>query len=534
MSGLDQRGGVALPVVRERGLVATLADGVRLVADAWHPATGGPWPVLLQRLPYGRAVASSPVLPSPAELARRGYAVVVQDVRGRGDSDGRFAPFVDEGADGAASVEWAAALPWSTGEVVTYGFSYQGLSQLYTAARRPRGLRAIAPMMCACEPYESWTYQGGCLRLEFVATWSAQLASQEQGQEHGQEQGGRLLTPDFLTQPVRAALGPHPPPWYAEWLDHPDDDGYWAARRPDLGAIEVPVFTVLGYFDDFAAGTARLIAALGAEAVCGPWVHMPWGTRLSDVELADAGPATAIGAFLDFVDRVLGRSGPPAVPPTRYYSIGAGWRLAPGWPPPHQLRRWTATSAGGANSRHGDGRLVDAEAEAGPPDVLVAEPLVPYPGTSEPLADIAAAEDRRDVLCYTGEPLTAAMEVAGSPVVELVARSDSDTFDTIVTLVLVADERCRRLVSGARRIRCPQAGEPVTVRLTLGPVGITPPAGARWRLDVSASLFPVLDRNPQTVEFPVADAPRSACQVATIELLAAWLELPVIPSTGGR
>jgi predicted acyl esterase len=518
-------------VVRERGLVATMADGVRLVADAWHPSTGGPWPVLLQRLPYGRAVASSPVLPSPTELARHGYAVVVQDVRGRGDSEGRFAPFVDEGADGADTVEWAAGLPWSTGDVVTYGFSYQGLSQLYTAARKPPSLRAIAPMMCACEPYQSWTYDGGCLRLEFVATWSAQLA--------GQEPGAPLLSPDFGSLPVRAALGPEPPRWFAEWLAHPEDDDYWAARRPNLAAIDVPAFTVLGYFDDFAAGTARLIATLDAEAVCGPWVHMPWGTRLGDLELADASPASAIAAFLAFADRVLGRSSGRRAP-SRYYSIGAGWRDAPSWPPPHRTLRLTATSSGGANSRHGDGRLVEGDAQPGPPDVLVAEPLVPYPGTSEPLADVAAAEDRRDVLCYTAAPQVSALEVAGAPEVEVVAASDGDTFDVVATVVLVTDDhRCRQLTSGARRVGHQRPGEPLKVRVALGPVGITAPAGSRWRLDLSASRFPVLDRNPQDRRSPVADTARAGHRVATIEVLAASVELPVvtdpvIPSTDRR
>ncbi|MTB06937.1 MAG: CocE/NonD family hydrolase, partial [Actinobacteria bacterium] len=140
-----------------------MADGTELVADAWLPSDGGRYPVLLQRLPYGRTVASSLVLPHPSWFARHGYAVVVQDCRGRGDSGGTFEPFVDEGADGAATIEWAAGLPFADGRVATYGFSYQGLNQLYAAARRPKGLCAIAPMMCARDPYEGWTYEGGTL-----------------------------------------------------------------------------------------------------------------------------------------------------------------------------------------------------------------------------------------------------------------------------------------------------------------------------------------------------------------------------------
>jgi putative CocE/NonD family hydrolase len=257
---------------------------------------------------------------------------------------------------------------------------------------------------------------------------------------------------------------------------------------------------------------------------------MPWGTRLSDVELADASPAAAIEAFLGFAARVLGR--PAATPPgpTRYYSIGAGWKEAPTWPPAHRAQRWTATSHGGANSRHGDGRLVDGPVRPGPADVLVAEPLVPYPGTSQPLADVAAAEDRRDVLCYTSAPLASDMEVAGSPVVEAVALSDSDSFDIVATLVLVTGERCRQLTSGSRRVGPQPPGAPLTVTVALGPVGITAPAGSRWRLDLSASRFPVLDRNPQCRRTPVAETPRWGHRVAIIEVRTACVDLPVVRS----
>ena len=204
-----------------RGLRAVMDDGVTLVADAWHPSSGGPWPVLLQRLPYGRAVASTPVLPHPAWFAHHGFAVVVQDCRGRGDSEGTFRPFVDEGSDGAATIEWAAGLPFCDGQVITYGFSYQGLAQLYAAARRPPALRGVAAMMCCPDPYEGWTYEGGCLRLPFVAFWSAQLA--------GQESGTGPVAYDVAALPVETALGDDPPPWFVEWLAHPGDDDYWAA-----------------------------------------------------------------------------------------------------------------------------------------------------------------------------------------------------------------------------------------------------------------------------------------------------------------
>lgn len=508
-----------IEVVREAGLEAVMPDGLRLVADAWHPAWGGPWPVLLQRLPYGRSAASSVALPHPTWFARRGYAVVVQDVRGRGDSEGRFTPFVQEVEDGVATIEWAATLPFCNGSVATYGFSYQGLTQLAAAARRPPALRAIAPMMCCPDPYEGWTYEGGCLRWPFVTSWGAQLA--------GQEKGATPWVPDLEALPISMALGEHPPTWFSEWLAHPDDDAYWAERRADLSAIDVPAFTVLGWFDDFASGTARIIEDLGAEAVCGPWAHMPWGSRIGDVELGpEAAPSAAFDALLSFFDRALKGLGEPPLGRVRYFSVGRGWTWAPSWPPPHGVVRLTAVSRGHANSRHGDGRLVEGPADPSPPDVLVAEPLVPYPGGPLPLSNEAAAEDRRDVLCFTSDPLSESLSIAGSPRVEVTTRCDRDTHDVVATLVAVGlDGEPRGLATGIRRARV-TPGEPHRHEVELRPIAWTFERGWRFRLDISASRFPAFDRNPQSTGRPVAETPREGHRVATIEVLGATLDLP--------
>lgn len=496
-----------------------MRDGTVLRADAWTPAVGGPWPVLLQRLPYGRAVASAPVLPHPEQLARRGYAVIVQDVRGRGESGGIFRPFADDAFDGADTIEWAARLPFCDGQVATYGFSYQGVNQLAAAAQRPPSLRAIAPMMCAPDPYESWTYEGGCLRLPFVAGWSAQLA--------GQEPGAAPPPVDLGALPVRAALGLDPPDWFEEWTDHPSRDDYWAALAADLTAIEVPVFTVLGYFDEFGPGTQEIFARLGAEGVCGPWAHMPWGTRLGDVELGpDASPTVAHEALLRFFDGVL--KGEPALRSrVTYYDNLDGWRTAEAWPPPTVVQRWWAGSDGRANSRHGDGRLTRVESHRGLRDVVVGEPLVPYPGTLDPLTDESAAEDRRDVLCYTSDPFEVPLSLAGRVLVRGSADADAGTHDVVVSLVEVdAAGVPRRLATGASRLVA-ATGDEHRFDLALAPVAWTIGAGHRLRLDVSLARFPAFDRNPHVTAVPVAAAGRGDCTVATVHLGGLVLELPV-------
>jgi len=490
---------------------------VELVADAWVPEGGGRWPVLLQRLPYGRSVASTPVLPYPQWLARRGYAVVVQDVRGRGESGGEFAPFACEAADGAATIEWAARLDFCNGDVATYGFSYQGLNQLSAAALQPPSLRAIAPMMCSPDPYEGWTYEHGALRWPFVTAWAAQLASQEPGVGP--------IVPDLEALPIASALGPAPPVWFREWLDHPDRDDYWQGRAPDLNAISVPTFSVLGFFDDFSAGTARLIEALGAEAVCGPWAHMPWGTRLGNTELGPlASPAPVTPALVSFFDRALKGIGEPPTSPVRYLPYGSDWQDADSWPPDHEVRIFSAHSDGNANSRHGDGKLVPGPGEPLSPSTLVAEPLVAYPGAPTPLSDEGPAEDRRDVLCYTSDILMTRTIIAGNPRIRVSVRADRHGCDLVASLVVVGDnESATRLTTGVRRGTLDSE-----VLIELRPIAWTLQPGSRLRVDVSAARFPEFDRHPQTVRRPLAHVPRKEHQVNTLEVGRVHLELPVV------
>lgn len=132
-------------------------DGVRLDADVYYPVTGlelpSQFPVLVMRQPYGRAIASTVTYAHPHWYAAHGYIVVIQDVRGRGTSEGDFHLFIHEIDDGEDTINWAAQLPGSSGAVGMYGFSYQGMTQLYAAIAAPAPLKTICPAMVAYDFY---------------------------------------------------------------------------------------------------------------------------------------------------------------------------------------------------------------------------------------------------------------------------------------------------------------------------------------------------------------------------------------------
>src|SRR5258708_32680483 len=133
----------------EYNVPAMMRDGTVLRANIYRPDDGGAgtYPVLLTRLPYGKDLPLGSSALDPAQAARRGYVVVVQDTRGTFTSDGEWFPLVHEGPDGADTVAWAATLPGSNGTVAMYGVSYFGYTQLAAAAQHPPALRALAPMM---------------------------------------------------------------------------------------------------------------------------------------------------------------------------------------------------------------------------------------------------------------------------------------------------------------------------------------------------------------------------------------------------
>ncbi|MBV9257175.1 MAG: CocE/NonD family hydrolase, partial [Ktedonobacteraceae bacterium] len=103
---------------------ARMRDGVVLRANVYRPVGEGKWPVLLTRLPYGKDLPLGNALMDPAQVARRGYVVVVQDTRGRFTSEGEWDPMRNEILDGEDSVAWAAQLPYGNGDVGMYGISY--------------------------------------------------------------------------------------------------------------------------------------------------------------------------------------------------------------------------------------------------------------------------------------------------------------------------------------------------------------------------------------------------------------------------
>jgi putative CocE/NonD family hydrolase len=212
------------------------------VADLFPPGRGGQHPVLLQRTAYDKTSQTASSMLNPVRAASEGYAVVVQDSRGRYTSEGDFDPFFCEINDGYDTVEWCAAQGWSNGDIGMYGMSYVGATQWLAAISSPPHLRAIFPVMTAADYFDGWVYQGGTFYLAFTSAWAAQFLAAPQlsrmglkPQERAAEERRLMLSVERLRRHVsHLPLSELPmlkpdglAPYFYEWLRHPCRDDYW-------------------------------------------------------------------------------------------------------------------------------------------------------------------------------------------------------------------------------------------------------------------------------------------------------------------
>jgi uncharacterized protein len=516
----------------ERGVRCRMFDGVELVSDHFHPADPGPHPTLLMRQPYGRDIASTVVYAHPIWFARHGYNVVIQDVRGRGDSEGEFYPFRNEARDGAETIAWLRTRRESNGRVGMYGFSYQGMTQLLTAAEQPEGLECISPGMTACDLYEGWFYHHGALRLASSLGWGLQMLKADTRRKSLREASDRLEEA-WAHLPAQTSMLPfrsHPalhgegvPQYVLDWFDHGEPGEYWTSLDVSrcLNRINIPALHFSGWYDTYlkgsidgfnalrqSAGSAR--AREGQYLVAGPWIHIPWGDRVGAADFGTEALLDTDSILLRWFNHWLKDSGEFSQEPRiRHFVLGENrWRAADSFPmnADHALY---LHSAGKANSRKGDGMLSTKPAESDEPcDIFVYDPEVPVLAPGGPAAqsgqfDQAALEVGNNVLVYTTAPLTEPLRVLGTPRVVLYCATSCAHTDLTAKLVRVrlngaAEFICIGIARSSWLFRELNYAADAVHRweFDLEPTSCLFAPGERVRLEIASSAFPLYDRNP--------------------------------------
>jgi putative CocE/NonD family hydrolase len=516
----------------ERGTRCRMSDGVELVSDHYYPAEAGAHATLLMRQPYGRDIASTVVYAHPIWFARHGYNVVIQDVRGRGDSEGEFYPFRNEARDGAETIAWLQTRPESTGRVGMYGFSYQGMTQLLAAAEQPEGLVCIAPGMTAHDLYQGWFYHNGALRLASSLGWGLQMLKADARRKRLHEASEKLeqawanLPAQTSALPFRsnpALHGEGVPQYVLDWFDHDEPGEYWSSMdvSQSLDRITVPALHVSGWYDTYLKGSIDGFLALSNHAgsahartnqylIAGPWVHIPWGDRAGAGYFGKHALLDTDSILLRWFNHWLKDSGEfSAEPRVRHFVLGENrWLEADAFPATanHPLY---LHSAGKANSRKGGGLLSSDLAQSDEPcDIFIDDPEVPVLAPGGPAAlsgqfDQSALQSGNNVLVYTTTPLAQPLRILGAPRIVIHCSTSSAHTDFTAKLIRV-------LANGAAEFICigiarsswlfRKSGYTADTvhcwEFDLEPTSCSFAIGERIGLEIASSAFPLYDRNP--------------------------------------
>jgi putative CocE/NonD family hydrolase len=559
-----------------------MRDGAILYADVWRPDRPGKFPTILTRTPYNKNLQfpTRAGYMNPQRIARAGYAVVIQDVRGTGDSEGNAFFWKQEIEDGYDAVEGVAALPWCDGNIGMYGFSYFGYTQLAAAVAHPRHLKAICPGMTLYIPRSfPYSLKGDTFKLQVHLSWclGQTLGKLMRRSLPPQEMMANLKRIIAFTDAVKEQVKILPikdvpaaklvdefgmMPAFLDVATH-NDEVYWnqAAEALNMDEIDVPVFNFAGWYDTemtpgVLANYCKLEERKGARVAAnrlliGPWIHS--GEMMNIVGQVDFGLASSgmledvTGQHLRWFDRWLKgkENGVEKDAPVRIFVMGANvWRNEGEWPLARtKYRKFYLHSGGQANTRDGNGALGTTLPGDEPPDSFLYDPRNPAPSNEMGMGafDQRAVESRSDVLVYSTPVLEKDIEVTGPVKLKIFAATTAVDTDFTGKLVDVwPDGPAFNVAEGIMRARFRRSADnPELLRpeevyeyeVDLGGTSIVFKAGHRIRLEVSSSNFPKWGRNLNNGENPGTSAePKIAAQTVYHDhQRASYILLPVIP-----
>lgn len=527
-----------------------MRDKIHLSTDLYFPKdVKKKVPVILIRTPYKKALSEL----DARYFARRGYAVAVQDCRGRFDSQGVWEPFVNEEKDGYDAVEWLAAREWSTGKVGMIGGSYVGWTQIWAAVGKPPHLTTIIPQVAPPDPFFNIPYEYGVFFILGSIWWAEILetnATADLSQKSMSKINDRKYEEILKTLPVidldKKILGKENTYW-RKWIDHNSNDAYWERSNfmDKLEGLDIPVFLLSGWFDGDGIGSKLNYMRLKKsknkyqKLVLGPWGHTTESSRRHGDQ--DFGPQAAPDLqkmYLRWFDFWLKgiKNGIDQEPLVQVFVMFANkWLKGNTYPLPEtKFTRVYLSSTGGANTSKGDGRLLFTLPQKGKAfDSYEYDPGDPTPwpeyyfkSKEEREAEKKSTQDvekigkkvmafhqkvtdtRKDILVYETEALKDPLAIAGPLSAVLYASSSAKDTDWCVTLMDIDPQgRIFHLARGVLRARYRNSMKKAEFlekdkvykfAIDLWQTGILFQKGHKIRVEISSCLFPMYSRNLNT------------------------------------
>lgn len=515
-----------------------MRDGVNLSANVYFPKSGdGPFPVLMNRTPYIKDGIGKALLRSNLKIfTEAGYAVVHIDVRGRGDSEGKFSPFFQEIEDGYDSFEWAGTQPWSNGKIGTWGGSYEGWVQVFPMRLQSRYHKAaFVQCMPSMHPFHDCSaYTSGVPSL-IMAMWSFLVYGKTLKEEVNDKDFDweSMLTVRPLKDVMRH-LGIQSKDWtLSPFVDHETYDAFgrklWEEGMIKL--MNVPSYFVTGWFDDSINGSLEHYPQLTKEhpdeqfrkkhkLLIGPWPHR-LSTDSSKLGDFDYGPSSMVPLYqeaklwFDYWLKGIDNGIMKEVPAHLFLMGENRWIESDSFPLNSAVEKSYLLGADGpTNSLSGSGKLGEVTGSS-VSSTFTYNPERPAPtpfwkenfqnGSNE---DLRPIHRRDDVLVFDSAPLNTPLNIVGMISLELYVSTSAVDTDFVGRLSDVSpDGYTTRLNHGIFRMRyrlgyekinLVKPGEIVKIRINMWATGHQFKAGNRVRLDITSSAYPSFAPNYNT------------------------------------
>lgn len=497
-------------VEQHDGAEIPMRDGTKLAATLMMPEGDGPFPTILVRTPYGRVFEWG----NGVHWAARGYVLVAQDVRGRGDSEGEFDPWMNERTDGFDTIEWITRQPWSNGRVGMIGASYAAQVQWLAAAERHPALDAIIPIVSGTDPFYDTPWDHGILKLGLLG-WAFDVTYPDSSPAEGSWRAAAVAP---LEDADEVVTGGDLAIWN-RWVerDRPED---WASASfldalvADAEGEDVPaVLHVSGWWDVESIATQRNWSRLAAAGkrdqwlLYGPWQHSNFYEHpplaRGDLEFGAAARIAYLAEWTRFFDHWLKQRpvGLDTLPRVRAFVIGANrWAGGDAWPLPDAVERVLHLGANegspctaGLLTGLAPASIPAASFRTDPSDVFLQDD----PTFAENTRYDAGAVNRADQLAWISEPFSESVSVVGPAELEIIVATDAPDVALYALLVSVDPDGTARALAQPGKMRASLAAEerlrsatPVRLMVPMFPVGYHLPAGSRLGLVLRADWFP--------------------------------------------
>ena len=538
--------------VTEKDVAVRMRDGMVLRADILRPRQEGRFPVLVYRTPYGKDSALKDYT-TFEHAVEHGYAVVVEDVRGRYASAGEFRPYENEGRDGYDTIEWAASQPWSNGAVGTFGLSYPGAVQWLAAVENPPHLKAMVPAMTFSTP-QNFFYAWGLWDLSWIEWIWDNIAPDVRTKKNlpgpktydeaiaAWKDAGPKMQGELPLNQLEELKGIAP--YYYDWLSHPPEDSWWqwCELQNKYGRVHAAVLNLSAWYDDnygpegATTNFAGLLKARGGakdpqtHLLLGPWVHGVKSTAKTKAGEREFGTTAAIDydeVVLRWMDHYLRGidNGVEKEKPVRYFVMGENqWHESPSWPPAASRTTYYLSRAEEKGTLSTQMPVAKAK-----PFSFVSDPSRPVVNSYESSGahDYQELAQRPDVLSFETAPLEKDMEVSGP--IEAIAYISCDCRDTdlYVRLLDVAPDGTAFNVMSpgldvirasyrdlARGQQLLTPGQTYELRLEHLITSNLFKSGHRIEVQVSTTFFPNFSRNLHTGESERTSAKMSMAHIS--------------------